>query len=134
VVSYLDASAIAKLVLDEPESGAMLAFASARTGIVTSRIGVIEVRRAAARRAHDPAHLERVLRDIGILELDEVVARAASAVEPATIRTLDAIHLASAELIRAELDALVTYDDRLAVAARALGLTVVTPVADDPPG
>lgn len=106
----------------------MLAFASTRTALVTSRIGVIEVRRAAARRAHDAAHLERVFRDIGILEVDDGVARAASAVVPATIRTLAAIHLASADVLRPELDGFVTYDERLAEAARSRGLPVARPV------
>lgn len=69
---------------------------------------------------------------VEILELDEVVARAASAVEPATIRTFDAIHLASADVLRPELDAFVTYHDRLAQAARSRGLRVLAPGADGP--
>jgi predicted nucleic acid-binding protein len=61
------------------------------------------------------------------VELDAEVGHLASAVGPANVRTLDAIHLATGVLLRPDLDAFVTYDDRLAEAARLVGLPVVRP-------
>jgi len=127
--AYLDASAIVKLAVDEEGAQAMRAAIAGWSRLVTSRVGVIEARRAIARRARVTPAIEAVLDRVELLELDVVVARHAAAVEPATIRTLDAIHLASAELIRPELDAFVTYDDRLAEAARARGFRVIAPGA-----
>jgi len=127
--AYLDASAIVKLAVDEEGAQAMRAAIAGWSRLLTSRVGVIEARRAIARRARVTPAIEAVLDRVELLELDVVVARHAAAVEPATIRTLDAIHLASAELIRPELDAFVTYDDRLAEAARARGFRVIAPGA-----
>jgi predicted nucleic acid-binding protein len=126
-LSYVDASALAKLVLDEPGSAEMTRWHVESERIVTSRVGIVETRRAAARHAHDAAHLEVVLRSIETLELDAAIAQAAGIVSPSTLRTLDAIHLASAVVLMPEIDAFVTYDDRLAEAAGAAGLPVVRP-------
>ena len=126
-LAYMDTSAIAKLILDEPGSAEMARWYIESERIVTSRVGIVEMRRVAARHAHDVAHLEVVLRSVETLELDAPVARAAAAVGPAALRTLDAIHLASAIALLPEIDAFVTYDDRLADAARGLGLPVVRP-------
>ncbi len=125
--SYLDTSAIVKLVLEEPETPAMAQWFVEATYAVTSQVGVVETRRAAGRRPHDAEHRERVLRDLEVLEFTPAVAAAAAAVQPSSIRTLDAIHLASALAIAPDLDAFITYDDRLAEAARSLGLPVVRP-------
>lgn len=126
-VAYVDASALVKLVVEEPESRSMFHWYVESGRLATSQIGIIETRRAANRRSHDPAHLESVLRSLVILEVDDVVAGSASRVTPVGLRTLDAIHLVTALAMGAELDAFVTYDDRLADAARALGLPVVRP-------
>jgi predicted nucleic acid-binding protein len=64
---------------------------------------------------------------VELLELDGEVARRAGELTPATLRSLDAIHLASALVIAPEVDAVVAYDTRLAAAARAAGLAVVAP-------
>lgn len=80
-----------------------------------------------ARRLHDPARVRAVLRSFTILEIDDTVSNAASTIGPRTLRTLDAIHLATALALGSELDAFVTYDDRLAAAASAVGLPVVRP-------
>jgi predicted nucleic acid-binding protein len=126
-LAYVDASALAKLILEEPASAAMARWHLESERIVTSRVGLVETRRAVARHAHDAVHLEFVLRSVETIELDGVIARAAGAIGPATLRTLDAIHVASAVALQPELDAFVTYDDRLAEAARAAGLTVIRP-------
>lgn len=62
-----------------------------------------------------------------LIELDAATARFAGELEPAALRSLDAIHLASALAVADELEAFITYDSRLADAARNAGLTVVTP-------
>jgi uncharacterized protein len=126
-LSYVDSSALTKLVVTETESGGMFRWFIESERLASSRLAVIETRRAAARRNHDPAQLDRVLRAFTILEIDSVVAAVAAAVRPASVRTLDAIHLATALGLGDQLEAFVTYDHRLAEAARALGLPVVSP-------
>jgi predicted nucleic acid-binding protein len=75
--------------------------------------------------ADDP--LTPALENLSIIELDAAVAHRAGQLEPALLRSLDAVHLASALAVADELDALVTYDGRFADAARDVGLTVVAP-------
>jgi predicted nucleic acid-binding protein len=126
-VAYVDASAMAKLALDEPESAAMLRWHVESEQLVSSRIGLIETQLATRRRVHDPVQLDVVLRSVIALEIDDAIAMSAARVGPAAVRTLDAIHLATALALGTDLEAFVTYDDRLADAARALGLPVVRP-------
>lgn len=126
-VAYVDASALAKLVLDEPGSVAMRHWYVETERALCSRIGIVETRRAAGRRAHDPDHLEVILRSLEVVEFDSAIATRASAVAPTTLRTLDAIHIGSAVALGAAIDSFVTYDDRLADAARAIGLPVIRP-------
>jgi len=125
-LAYLDASAIVKLVIDEPESTTLLHWYREAERTVTSRIGVVEVRRAVSRRDHDPGHLTAVLNRLEVFELDAEVDRLAGGLRPVALRTLDAIHVATA-LVISSIDAFVTYDDRLAEAARLAGLPVVRP-------
>jgi len=126
-IAYADASALVKLVLIEPESAAVHRWFTEAPRIVTSRVGVIETIRASSRRAHDVTHRDRVLDDIEVIDLDSAIASVAASLAPAAVRTLDAIHLATALALLPDLDAFVTYDDRLAEAARGLGLPVVRP-------
>jgi hypothetical protein len=126
-VAYVDASALVKLVVPESASVQMLRWYVEADRVVTSRVGVVETRRAAARRPYDRAHLRFVLDSIEVLEIDARIADRASGLDAALLRTLDAIHLASALELGSELDAFVTYDARLGDAARLLGLPVVTP-------
>ena len=126
-LSYVDASALVKLVLAEPGSEAMLRWYVGSERVATSRIGIVETNRAARRREHDPSHLEAVLASIEIVEFDAAIARRAALIGPPGLRTLDAIHVASALALSGELDAFVTYDQRVVDAARAIGLPVVSP-------
>lgn len=125
-LAYVDASAIVKLVIDEPESMALLHWYHQCERVVTSRVGVIETRRAVRRRDHEPDQLAAVLARLEVFELDRQVDRVAGRLGPPALRTLDAIHLATALSIQS-VDAFVTYDDRQADAARAVGLPVVRP-------
>ena len=95
--------------------------------VTTSLVGVIETRRASARREHDAVHRDRILSEFEVIGLSDQIAQRAADTQPPSLRALDAIHLASALALGPELDAFVTYDDRLADAARALGLPVVRP-------
>lgn len=126
-LAYVDASALAKLVLDEPGAVEMRRWYVESERVVTSRIGIIETRRACSRQAFDPQHLEVILKSVETAELSVRIADAAAILGAQTLRTLDAIHVATALQLVPDLDAFVTYDDRLADAARALGLPVVRP-------
>jgi uncharacterized protein len=126
-VAYADASALVKLILLEAESGAVHRWFTEAPRIATSRVGVVETIRASSRRIHDVAHRDRVLEEVEIIDLGPAIATAAAALHSPLLRTLDAIHLATAMALMPDLDAFVTYDDRLAEAARAIGLPVVRP-------
>lgn len=126
-ISYVDASALVKLVVDEPESVEMQRWYVEGERVLSSVVGMIETRRAVNRREHELAHLEHVLGAIEFIEISDVIAARAAAIPPPVVRTLDAIHLATALALQPELEAFVTYDDRMAAAARALGLPVISP-------
>jgi predicted nucleic acid-binding protein len=126
-LAYLDASAIVKLVLVEPESVEMARWYIDNDRVSTSLVGIIETRRAVARRPHDSVHLERVVSGIEVIAVTARIGERAAAIAPLMVRTLDAIHLATAISIGTSMTSFVTYDDRLAAAARDLGLPVVSP-------
>lgn len=126
-VAYVDASALTKLVLDEPSSPAMRHWYVEAERIASSVVGGIETRRAIARQLPADDRVEVILRSVVLIEVDPGIAVMAASMLPRSLRTLDAIHLASARALGAEIDAFVTYDDRLAEAARALGLPVIRP-------
>jgi predicted nucleic acid-binding protein len=126
VLVYVDASALVKLVIAEADSVEMLHWYLESEQVITSRIGLVETERAVARRDHDPERLSAVLDRIAVFELDEDVGRRAGLLSPLSLRTLDAIHVATALAINA-VDAFVTYDDRQAEVARAVGLRVIRP-------
>jgi hypothetical protein len=125
-VAYVDASALVKLIVEEPDSTAMHRWFVEAERLLTSRIGAIETRRAVARVAHEAGRVEAVLDPVELIELDQAIATRAGMVGPVALKTLDAIHL-SAALEIGPIDAFVTYDDRLAEAARLVGLPVVRP-------
>jgi hypothetical protein len=127
-IAYLDASALVKLLVSEADSAALARWYADTDRALTSRIGIVETRRAIARRDTrvDPALLEAALATLDVVELDAAIGARAGSLEPALLRTLDAIHVATALEI-GPIDAFVTYDDRLAAAARDHGLPVVRP-------
>lgn len=127
--TFLDASAIVKLVVHEPESEALIEFLDGRTSVEASELAVAEVGRAVRR--VDPGVDDSADSDVfDALVLHRVtpdVLRRAARLQPASLRTLDAIHLATA-LAHGDGDVcVVTYDERFAVAARTNGLRVVQP-------
>jgi len=126
---YADASALVKLVVREPESKALRDYLVTRREPLTSRVAAVEVRRAIGRVVDDPNEdaLAAVWERVDVVELDAQIADVAARIGPRDLRSLDAIHLASAMAVVDRLDAFVTYDARLADAARELGLTVIAP-------
>lgn len=127
-VVYLDASAILKLVVEEPESDAVRSYLAGRVDRATSVVGAIEARRIARKRDADVVEaLDFVLGGVDLIDLDHEVADRAAGVALHSPRTLDAIHLASAMELGSDLEALVTYDTRLKKAAQDMGLLVASP-------
>ena len=123
---YLDTSATAKLLQEEAESRALgLYLRSADAPLVTSRVGIVELRRVG-RRVGAADRADALAATLVVVELDEIVEREALEVD-ARLRTSDAIHLATAILMGDELTAFVCYDERLATAASASRLSVVAP-------
>jgi hypothetical protein len=122
---FLDASAITKLVVDEPESAALERVVVGKA-LVTSRVAVVEVTKAVAR-ADPGADPWGVLSRLAFVELDADLARIAGDTGDPSLRALDAIHVASALRLVPDIEAFVTYDDRQADAARAAGFDVLAP-------
>ncbi len=127
---YLDSSALVKLVVEEPESEDLRAFVGDRA-VVSSMIARTEVIRAVARTEPERVGAaEKVLRETSLIIADGSVAWAAAWVEPTSVRSLDAIHLATAQRLETGLEAIVTYDRRMAAAARVAGMLVASPGDD----
>jgi uncharacterized protein len=128
---YLDSAAVVKLVHVEAESAALRTWLDERadTGWMSSVLTEIESFRALARYAPEAvSRLPVVLDLIELIDLDPPVRILASAVSPATVRSLDAIHLGTAQHARHRLTSFVTYDKRLLDAAIAAGLPADSPV------
>ncbi len=127
---YLDASALVKLVAAEPESLALGTFISGRPVRISSALTRVEVIRAVSRSTLGPVGLRRAqeaLARVTLVRLDDDILDAAGRLPPASLRTLDSLHLATAMSLGADLDGFVTYDRRLAEAAAAAGLAVLAP-------
>ena len=124
-VLYLDASAITKLVVEEAETAALRMRVSGER-LATSRLAVVEVTKAVGR-ANPTADPQPILNRLAFVELDSDLARLAGTTGGFGLRALDAIHVASALRLGREVDTFVTYDDRQAAAASALGLPTEAP-------
>lgn len=127
---YLDASALVKLVVAEAESDALTSFLGDWPSWVSSALAVVEVGRAARRASEDPSvhrRAEEVIAGLGLVPVDVELLHRASVLDLGGIRSLDAVHLASALSLEADLGAMVVYDRRLAEAAVAAGVSVAAP-------
>jgi len=128
-IAYLDSSALVKLMVREDETSALEADLAARDGLVTSRLAEVE-RRRAAERAGSRRLLQRVsdvFDAVYLLDLTAPVLEHAARLRPSSVRSLDAIHIAAAISVGDRELELITYDDRMAEAARASGLRVAQP-------
>lgn len=129
MADHLDTSALVKLVVAEPESAALGDWLLVAERVaISSDLARTKLFRAVRRSVPDRAVEARaVLDSVTLLELDTSIYEAAGRLAPAGMRSLDAIHLAAALPLGDDLDCLVTYDDRLAEAARANGVRVAAP-------
>ena len=128
--AYLDSSALVKLVVLEAESRALALYVRDVSAVYTSALSEVEVPRGvrSAGGTGLPERSTRTLLDrCEIVDCHAEVRRVAADFEPAGLRSLDAVHLASALRVQHLIDAFVTYDRRLAAAARDAGLPVVAP-------
>ena len=127
---YIDTSALVKLVVAEAESSELIDWLNANSEhpLATSVVGHIELLRAAARLSSAAvAAAQRLAATIDAFVLTDGIARLASGLAPAELRTLDAIHLATAHFHRDQLVAVCAYDRRLVAAANDQRLPVATP-------
>lgn len=127
-LAYLDSSAFVKLVLPEPETPALVAALKGTVRLVASEILEVEVLRATRRGSGDIAAARTQLAAVRLLPLGADIRTLASELNPPTVRSLDAIHLATALSLDDRLSGLYTYDERMALAARKTGLDVQAPI------
>ncbi|MGH3812053.1 MAG: type II toxin-antitoxin system VapC family toxin [Pseudonocardiaceae bacterium] len=130
---YLDTSAFVKLIWAEPESDALGRYLAqwAATPLVSSSLLTVETRRAVQR--EDPSALARadlLLTRVGRIGMTASLVESASRLPDRSLRSLDAIHLATALVLRDDLHAVVTYDKRMAAVAEAHQLPVDSPGAE----
>lgn len=125
---YLDASALVKLVVPEPESSALRAELARWDRRVSSALVRAELTRASARVGAAARRLaERVLATLDPIAVDDAILDAAGRLRPAELRTLDAVHLASAQALGSALGGLVAYDVRLLAGAQGARLPTIVP-------
>ncbi len=125
---YLDASAIVKLVVREAESASLLRFLRSHPTRVSSALSRVEVVRAVRNQGSEALlRAEAILARLRLLRIDDDLLAAAAHVAPGVLRSLDAIHLASATTLGGELRGIVTYDTRMSDAAELLGLHTMAP-------
>jgi predicted nucleic acid-binding protein len=122
---YLDSSAFVKLIRSEPETEALRRFlGDPWRPMMISELAVTEVRRASRRVALDPAD---ALAACEVVRLTHDVLERAGELDPPTLRTVDAIHLAVALSLREQLEVFVAYDELLLAAAAQHGLPTAAP-------
>lgn len=126
---YLDSSALVKLVVAEPETPALLEFLAGWPHRVSSALARVEVLRAVKRTGAGPSvrrRAARILARVALIRVDDPVLATAVRLAPHELRTLDAIHLATARSLD-DLAGIVTYDKRLGRAAARAHMSVWSP-------
>jgi predicted nucleic acid-binding protein len=126
---YLDGSAFVKVVIEEAESAALRDFLAGEPArFVSSALLRTEVLRAVRHQAPQARSAVREgLRRVDLIAIDDRILDTAGLLEPGVLRTLDAIHVATALAVGDDLDAIVTYDERMIAAAGLMGLATATP-------
>jgi uncharacterized protein len=126
--TYLDSSAIVKLAVREDESVALRRYLRRRRPLVSSSLARTEVIRALLPAGEDAVAAGRkVLTRLDLIRISSGVLDEAAALLPVDLRSLDAIHLATARRLGRDLGVILTYDERMAEAAAHLGHRVVAP-------
>ena len=126
---YLDASAIVKLVVEEPESPALRDALRDRPRRVSSALALVEVHLAAARRSPAPpsGRVRTILAGLTLIPVDQPALECAAGLGEYGLRALDAVHLATARSLDEDLDCFIAYDQRLLGAAETSGLSIEEP-------
>ena len=127
-VWYFDSSALVKTVIEEPETKALARWLVDKERLVACELVRVEVVRAV--RASDPAAVPRArsaIATLTLLRLDDNLYELAADLDPPSLRSLDAVHLAAAAAVGPDLAGIVTYDARMEEGARALGLEIEAP-------
>jgi predicted nucleic acid-binding protein len=126
--TYLDSSALVKLAVDEPESGALRRFLRRRRPVVSSGLARTEVLRALLFEGEEGLSRGRaVLAHVDLIRVNDRILNAAGLLLPADLRSLDAIHLATAGQLGSDLGRIVTYDDKMLDAGKRLGFRTASP-------
>lgn len=126
LVVYVDTSALAAVLIDQPESLALLNWLDQTSvTLVSSDLLETELRRVAVREGLDQSDVTRILDGVALAALDRAVYRSAGFLPMPYLRTLDALHLEAA--MRLDASAILTYDLRLGEAARSAGIDVISP-------
>lgn len=126
---YLDSSAFVKLVVEEEASTALRTFLSRKhPRRVSSAVLRTEALRAVRHLGPDVlATVREGLRRVDLVGIDDRILDAAGTLEPTVLRTLEAIHVATAMAMGEDLDVIVSYDERMLEAATLMGLSTATP-------
>jgi predicted nucleic acid-binding protein len=126
--TYVDSSAIVKLAVREPQSDALRKYLRRRHSLISSALARTEVLRALLAGGESAlAAGRRALDRVDLVRVNDRVLHLASTLLPLEVRSLDAIHLATASRLGADLVDIVTYDERMATAARSMGYRVSAP-------
>jgi predicted nucleic acid-binding protein len=126
--AYLDSSALVKLAVPEPETAALRAELEAWDRYVSSALVQTEVVRACARVGIAARRVaERLVATLDLVTVSDEILNAAARLKPLELRTLDAIHVASAQALGSTLGVVIAYDERLVQAAKAAKLATAEP-------
>lgn len=125
---YLDSSAIVKLAARQPQSMALRRYLRGRRPLVSSALARTEVLRALLPAGADAVARGRsVLQRLDLVRVNDRILNAAGELHPADLRSLDAIHLATALELGRDLAVVVTYDERMTAGAKRLGIRTAHP-------
>lgn len=128
MATYLDSSAIVKLAVREPESDALRKHLRRRRPLVSSGLARTEVLRALLPGGETALSAgRRVLSGIDLVRVNDGILNLGGVLLPEQLLSLDAIHLATAGRLGSDLGEIVTYDERMASAARFMGYKVSAP-------
>jgi predicted nucleic acid-binding protein len=129
VIVYVETSAAAKVIFDEPDSLALQQqlddLVAGEVPLFSSAILETELRRAATREGTAQHLVTQALDRFNVIELDQSVFRTAGLLPGQHLRSLDALHIAAA--LRVGADVMVSYDQRQIEAAREVGLHTLSP-------
>ena len=126
--TYLESSALVKLAVEEPESAALRRYLRRRRPVVSSALARTEVLRSLLLEGDEAlARGRSVLDRVELIRVNDRILNAAAMLLPVEVRSLDAIHLATARQLEADLGRVVTYDERMLNAARQLGIRTAAP-------